>query len=1071
MKRISILFAVLLLSGLVSAVNSDNEIRMMRFPDIYKDKLVFSCAGDLYLSSAEGGVARRITSDIGYEMFPRFSPDGKMIAFTGQYDGNTEVYVMPAEGGEPKRLTFSATLSRDDAGDRMGPNNIVMEWTPDGKYILYRTRGYSFENFTGQLMIVPADGGTPEKVPLVKGGFASYSPDGTKLAYNYVFREFRTWKHYHGGMADDIRIFDFNTKVSEKITDNINQDIIPMWSPDGSKIYYLSDRNGCMNLFSYNLSSKATEQLTNFRDYDIKFPAIGVNAIVYENGGDLYKYNLQDGKNEKICIYIKNDIPWSRPEWKNLSGSLTDFSLSRDGERILATARGDIFSIPVKSGSVYNLTRSSDANDRLASWAPDGNCFAYVSDKDGEFNIWIRDNKTGTEKRITDIKGYILDIKWSPDSKMIAWNDKQNTLNILEIRTGINTVIERSGINVIKEYNWSPDSRHIAYTRPGERVNRVMVYNVNEKSTTAITDEWYNSGSPAFSKEGKHLLFVSARTFIPSYSQTEFNHVYTKMNKVYILPLTDDAFIPFTLNPGSVNPGDQVPETLNYNYNNISSRIIELPVEGGGYWNLNMIGPLVYYNTKNTTYTFDLENKRETDLKVQIIFSPGFKKALAISGSTLQVSDVPKTPVTISSPISLAGVTKYVNYHQEWMQIFKEAWRQMRDLFYARNMHGIDWEKVYKKYVSLVPGINHRTDLTYLIGEMMGELNVGHAYSQNGEHPVKQKIKTGLTGAEFSRDRSGYFKVEKILQGANWDEDTRSPFTLPGSEVKEGEYIISINGISVKDYGNLNELLDGRAGVVTEFEVNSSPEPAGSRKLLIKPLSDESSLRYYNWVENNIRKVNDSTNGEIGYVHIPDMGVSGLNEFAKHYYPQLSKKGLIIDDRGNGGGNVSPMIIERLQRTIAFMTMQTNDKEGSANPQGTFDGPKVLLINEYSASDGDLFPYRFKYYNLGTVIGHRSWGGVVGYGGFIPAVDGGSIITPSYAPFAADGSGWIIEGEGVSPDIEVVNDPYKEFRGEDEQLNKAIEIIKQQVKQYKYKSSVIPPFPYKSPDNGKTKTK
>ncbi len=395
------------------------------------------------------------------------------------------------------------------------------------------------------------------------------------------------------------------------------------------------------------------------------------------------------------------------------------------------------------------------------------------------------------------------------------------------------------------------------------------------------------------------------------------------------------------------------------------------------------------------------------------------------------------------------------------MQIYNESWRQMRDFFYAKNMHGVDWEKVYKRYKVLIPYVNHRSDLTYVIGEMIGELNIGHAYSQNGEHPEAERVPMGLLGASFSKDKSGFFKVDKITKGANWSKETRSPLTMPGVDVKEGDFILSINGRLVNETDNIFEYLIGTAGSIVEMEVNNLPDLKGARKVLVEPLADESQLYYYDWVENNTRKVNEATNGEVGYIHIPDMGVAGLNEFVKHYYPQLSKKALIIDDRGNGGGNVSPMIIERLQRTITFFTMHANQKEGSLNPVGTFQGPKVLLVNEYSASDGDLFPYRFKYNKLGTVIGKRTWGGVVGYSGTVPVVDGGSIVTPSYAPFAADGSGWIIEGHGVDPDINLSNDPYKEFIGEDEQLNKAIEVIKQQIKEFKYKTPVIPQFPDK----------
>lgn len=439
MRRFILLLGVLLAGLWVQA----GEARLLRFPHSVGDKLVFSYAGDLYLVSAGGGTARRLTSHVGYEMFPRISPDGKYIAFTGQYDGNTEVFVIPVEGGEPRRLTYTATLKRDDLGDRMGPNNVVIGWTPDSKRILYRSRRYTFNDFTGQLFTVPVEGGMSEEVPLKNGGFASYSPDGKKLAYNYIFREFRAWKRYQGGMADDIRVFDFNTKKSERITDNVRQDVFPMWSPDGNTIYYISDRGDIMNLYAYDVNTKEDKQLTSYKEYDIKFPAIGDKLIVYEQGGYIYGYDLQSGKESKITINIDNDQVYSRPTLTDVSGQISSIAVAPGGERVVVAARGDIFSLPVKEGITYNLTNSSDANDMQAGWSPDGKYISYVSDKDGEFNIYLRDVVTGKERKlIKNLKSYIFNYKWSPDSKKILWSEKGNTLNISDVESGNRKIVE-----------------------------------------------------------------------------------------------------------------------------------------------------------------------------------------------------------------------------------------------------------------------------------------------------------------------------------------------------------------------------------------------------------------------------------------------------------------------------------------------------------------------------------------------------------------------------------------------------------------------------------------------------
>ena len=521
------------------------EARLLRFPHSMGEQVVFSRGGDLYTVPVSGGLARKLTSHVGYEMFPRFSPDGKYIAFTGQYDGNTEVYIIPADGGEPRRLTYTATLNRDDPGDRMGPNNIVIGWTPDSKRVLFRSRCYSFNDFSGQLLTVPVEGGLPVEIPLKNGGFASFSPDGTRLAYNYIFREFRTWKRYAGGMADDIRVIDLSTGVSEKITRGSHQEIIPMWGPTGEGIFFLSDEDGVMNLHVYNLTTRQTTRLTHHDDYDIKFPAIGDKRIVYEHGGDLYCYDLAGKRVDRIPVEIADDHPHARPGWKDVRDEISGLAVSPDGTRVLAGARGDLFYMPACEGVTYNLTHSSDANDREPAWSPDGKYISYISDKSGEFNIYTREVASARERPLLPgFTGYIFTYKWSPDSRKIAWSEKRNTLNILDLSSGKNTVIERSGIGPLTTFNWSPDSKYLAYVRPERAINNIVIHDSERNESHVVTDGWYAVSAPNFSDAGRYLLFSSARTFNPVYSRTEWNHAYTRMNKVYILPLTTDADVP-----------------------------------------------------------------------------------------------------------------------------------------------------------------------------------------------------------------------------------------------------------------------------------------------------------------------------------------------------------------------------------------------------------------------------------------------------------------------------------------------------------------------------------------------
>lgn len=1085
MIKIKFLLFTLLLISVNLLYGQENEARLLRFPAIMGDQIVFTYAGDLYTVNANGGTARRITSDIGFEMFARFSPDGKQIAFTGQYDGNTEVYTIPAEGGIPQRLTHTATLGRDLISDRMGPNNIVMCWTPDGEEIVFRSRKQTFNSFKGQLFKVSQQGGLSNELPLAEGGFCSYSPDGKKLAFNRVFREFRTWKYYRGGMADDVWIFDFDTKEVTNITNNPAQDIFPMWA--GNEIFFLSDRDRTMNIFVYNTETGETSKVTNFTEYDCKFPTIGGENIVFENGGYIYKLNVNDKKAVKVPVTINNDFVYARNELKDASKQIRGADLSPNGERVVFSARGEVFSVPSEKGITYNLTRTAGVHERDAVWSPDGKYIAYLSDQSGEFEIWVQ-KQDGSEpaRQITkDADTYYLDIAWSPDSKKILWSDRKLRLRYADIESGKITEVFQARYGLVYSYAWSPDSKWIAFSKTTEnRFTVVSVYNLENKKIHDVTDNWYDSGRVNFSADGKYIVFVSDRDFNPDYSRTEWNHSYDDMSRVYMAILSEETKSPFAPKNDTVKIEDKgkkeadkkgdkekdkadTPE-IKIDFEDISNRIISLPISPGNYTNVYCIDDKVYYNSygnggmKAKAYLLDKEKEKELgDFRFTI--SSNNKKMLVREKDKWAVIDLPSDKVNLKETVDLSNMDVSTDYEKEWKQIFDESWRQMRDFFYVENMHGLDWEAMHDKYAKLVPYARHRDDLTYIIGELIGELNIGHAYVQSGERPEPERIKTGLLGAKISADKSGYFKIDKLLEGANWSNELRSPLTEVGVNAHEGDYIVAINGISTNTVDNLFSLLAGKAGTEVEISLNSKPDKKGARTEIVKPIADESSLYYYNWVQNNIEKVSEATNGEVGYIHIPDMGVNGLNEFAKMFYPQLNKKALIIDDRGNGGGNVSPMILERLMREAGRANMRRNLPDPTPVPRQTLLGPKVCLIDKYSASDGDLFPYGFKRFGIGTVIGTRSWGGVVGISGSLPFIDGADLRKPEFASYSSEESKWIIEGYGVDPDIVIDNDPYKEYMGIDDQLNKAIEIVLEQVKT-EYKP--LPPIP-EAPDKTK----
>jgi tricorn protease len=1069
---------------MVGAYAAPTETRLMRFPTVSETQIAFSYAGDLYTVPIEGGTASKLTSDIGYELFARFSPNGEQLAFTGQYDGNTEVFVIPATGGVPKRLTYTATLGRDKVSDRMGPNNIAMTWTPDGKEIVYRSRKQTFNDFKGQLFKVPVEGGLSTELPFAEGGFCSYSPDGSQIAFNRVFREFRTWKYYKGGMADDIHVFDFKTKSMNNITNNDAQDIFPMWA--GDEIFFLSDRDRTMNIFVYNTKTKTTEKVTNFTEYDVKFPSLGADNIVFENGGYLYKLNINDKKAVKVPVFINNDFIYARNEWKDASKRITDADLSPNGERVVFTARGEVFSTPSKEGITKNLTQTPGVHERSATWSPDGKYIAYLSDRSGEFEIYIEDQDgNGEAIQLTDnADTYKFGIDWSPDSKKIMWSDRKLRLKYVDIETKKQTIVYQAEYGQIYSYNWSPDSKWITFSQPTDnQFSKIVVYNLKTKQINDITDNWYESGSPIFSDDGKYIIFISERDFNPTYSNTEWNHSYSKMQRIYMAILSKETPSPFAFENDSVKIKAEKVEkkkdkksdkeepvskdkSIAIDFDGISNRIISLPIEASVYYNIACVNNKVYYidySDEQNAKVYDLENKKETTLgKINYTISANGKKMLVRADNKWGIVDLPSDKVNLDETIDLSNMKVWVDYQKEWKQIYDESWRQMRDFFYVENMHGLDWKAMHDKYAQLVPYVRHRDDLTYLIGELIGELNIGHAYVQSGDRPSPKRIETGLLGAKISADASGFFKIDEILKGANWSESLRSPLLEVGLNIYEGDFILAIDGTKTNSTNDLYSLLVGKADRQVELTVNSKASFDGARKVIVSPIADESSLYYYNWVQKNIDKVSKATNGEVGYIHIPDMGPSGLNQFAKLFYPQLNKKALIIDDRGNGGGNVSPMIIERLQREVQRSNMRRNFTHPTPVPNQIMMGPKVLLIDRYSASDGDLFPYAFKHYKLGTVIGTRSWGGVVGISGSLPFIDGADLRKPEFASYSSEESKWIIEGHGVEPDIVQDNNPYDEYMGKDAQLDKAIELIKEQVKTEYKPLPAIPEAPDKT---------
>lgn len=1057
MKRILL---TLLLGGMALSASAE-EARLLRFPSTNGTDIVFSYAGDLFTAPLAGGEARRLTSHIGYEMFARYSPDGKTIAFTGEYDGNREVYIIPSRGGEPVRLTYTSTNGRDDLGDRMGPNNIVMGWTPDGKGIIFRNR--TGDGFSGKLWTVSVNGGMPREIPLPEGGFCSYSPDGKKLAYNRVMREFRTWKYYRGGMADEVWIYD-GRKV-EKITDNPAQDIFPMWV--GDEIYFASDRDMTMNLFVYNTKSKATVKVTDFDDYDVKFPSTNGKLVVFEKGGFLYKLDPATKKAEQIHITLGSDLVYARAERMNVGKKgRSSFSLSPDGKRMAITARGEVFDVPVGKGITRNISKTPGANERGADWSPDGKYVAFIGDGTGETEVYLYDVTAGGDPvQVTkDNDTYIRSLQWSPDSRHILYTDRKNRIVEVDPFAKTSRVVLQNPEQEFRDVEYSPDSKWLTYSRPApNKMSVVYVYNLASAKEYPVTEKWYDSGSPTFSSDGKYLIFTSDRDMRPIYSWIEWNFAYTDRSGVYMTMLsagtpspllpTDSESAPAsaeTKAAGADKPAkasDSKAVDVKIDVDGLVDRTIKLPI--GGSRSFFSDGKKLWYRDGRGTQVLDFETgKSEQCSDGMVIYRAGDKKALSTAKGKWTAVNFPSAKVGGGEAVDLDNMFTTVDYSQEWPQVFDEVWRAFRDGYYLENMHGRDWKAVKEKYAALLPYVKTRLDLNYVIGGMIGELASGHAYVNPGDYPKPERVPMGLLGAKVSKDKGGYFRIDHIYSGAVYRSELRSPLTEPGMDIEEGDYITAIDGRSLKDIDNIYKLLVGKAGKLVELTVNKKSADGG-RKVVVRPIEDEYPLEHYEWVMRNIRTVEEKSGGKVGYIYIPDMGAEGLNEFARWYYPQLDKEALIIDDRANGGGNISPMVIERLLRNVYRMTMYRNSTQNGTIPEGTHTGPKVLLINKYSASDGDLFPWSFKANNLGTVIGTRTWGGIVGISGSLPYMDGTDVRVPFFTNYDAKTGEWIVENHGVDPDILLDNDPIKEYAGEDQQLEKAIEVALKQIKERK----------------------
>jgi tricorn protease len=1069
-------------AGLLPAA-ATAQTKLLRFPDIAGDRVAFCYAGDIWTAAAKGGTATRLTAHAGLELFPKYSPDGKWIAFTGQYEGDEQVYVIPAEGGQPRQLTYYP--ARGPFPPRGGYDNQVMGWTPDGAAVLFRAqRDADGVRSEGQLFTVPAKGGLARALPMPTSGAGDFSPDGKRIAYSPLFRDFRTWKRYEGGWAQDLYVYDLATNDAKPFATSKRTERDPMWI--GDAVYFASDRDGTLNLYSWDPKTDALAKLTTSATWDVRWPSSdGASRIVYESNGELRVYDVRAKADQAIAIFVPNDGVAMRPSRVSAEKQVEGFELSPKGERALFVARGDVFTLPIEKGSTRNLTATSGVHDKLARWSPDGKRIAFVSDRSGEDEIWLVDQAGGKPEQVTKGReGMTFAPEWSAESTHLAFSDKEGQLFVLTLAGRKLVEIADDERGMIRDYAWSPKGAYLAFSMSDANESRsIHIWSATDGAVRRVTDDLFNEESPAWDPEGEFLFYASDRDFAPQISTFEWNFATSRTTGIYAVTLKKDGKSPFppqsdevTLEekkaegaakadekkPESVEAGDAKEEgkgkpekketPFRIDFDGLGSRVTRVPIEGDnvdglavgkGHLLYTVVGAPFYGRdsaTKPTLKLYSFKDRKESTLAENATgwaLSRDGAKVLVRQEDKYNLYDV-KPDAKDKKAVSTKGLMVDRVPAEEWRQFFDETWRRYRDFFYVQNMHGYDWKAIGDRYRALLPHVAHRADLNYVLGEMVAELNIGHTYIQGGDYEIPARPKVALPGARFELDpASGRFRIARILQGHNQEDVYRAPLTEVGVDARVGDYVLEIDGVELKGDDDPYRLLRHKTDPVT-LTLNARPVLEGARKTTYRPIASEEPLLYLQWTSANREKVTKLTSGRAGYLHIPDMGAPGIYEFIKWFYPQVRKEGLVVDVRSNGGGNVSQWIIERLDSKLLGTRFGRRSEYPGTYPGTVFHGHKVAILNETSASDGDIFPHMFRKAGLGPLVGKRSWGGVVGISGLGPMIDGGSVTVPLSGTNDVDGQ-WVIEGHGVDPDIVVENDPKSVIAGRDPQLERAVE--------------------------------
>ncbi|MFW6259716.1 MAG: S41 family peptidase [Tangfeifania sp.] len=1075
MLRIKAVFLFLLLfAGFSLNSFSADDSRLLRFPDINEDLIAFVYAGDIWTVNANGGDARRLTSDEGLELFPKISPDGKWIAFSGQYAGNRQVFVMPSKGGVPKQLTYYNSVGM--MPPRGGFDNVVLDWTPDSKNILFRSNRTEFGERNGKYFTVSIEGGMEKPLPIVNGGFAAFSPDATKLCFTPVDREFRTWKRYKGGRATELWIYDLENNTSEQMTDFAGSDQWPVW--DGENIFFASDRDLKLNIYRYNTQTKETEQITDFSAFDVMWPSGQNGQLVFENGGFLYKTNLETGETVKITVNINFDNENRVPYFKNVKDNIHSYDISPTGKRALFDARGDIYSVPAESGITENLTKSQGIREIYPSWSPNGKYIAYYSDATGEYEIYLLENKKDAEpvKVTSGSSAWKYDNEWSPNNKYLLYSDRTLNLKLFDVEARNEIIVTGAADSEIRDYSFSPDSKWVMYSKESENgQSAVWVYSIESKENHQLTGDTFNDYSPVFSTDGNYIFFLSNRDFNLEFSSFEFNYVYNDATRIYAMTLKKDGPKLFK-DKNDVEPvkeeesqkeakkekddDEEKKEGVNVeiDFEGIENRVVALPPKAGSYRNLSPVEGGLLYIGGGKLHKYSIEEEKSDEIMdnvSQVLVAADNKTMLYRSGSNFGITAVKPGLKPGDGKLDLEDLEMKIDPVKEWNQIFNDGWRIFRDYFYVENLHDVDWKEVRDNYSKLLPYVGHRADLDYILSEMVSESNTGHAYVNWGDFETVERVEGGLLGARLEEDENAdRFRIAEIYDGENWNDARRSPLTEQGVDVNKGDYLISINGEEIKAGDNPYNFLENLAGELIEVTVSENADGSEARTSLVKPMKSELEIKYLTWLNERREMVEKLSDGRIGYIHVPNTSFEGNRELFRGMYAYHDKEALIIDDRYNGGGFIPDVMTDLLDRkTLSYWY------RSGLNPMKTpgiaHDGPKVMLINGYSSSGGDAFPYYFRKKGLGKLIGTRTWGGLVGISGNAVLADGGSISVPRFGIYNEEGE-WIIEGVGVYPDIRVFDRPEELAKGNDPSIEKAVEVLLKQLEEN-------PPKKVKSP--------